>query len=72
MLVPKAGPWVGRAASGGADARQEATLIVVEEQGHKDRWVLLTPLPPETVEHSRYGLRRWIELGFRALNSMGW
>lgn len=73
VLVPKMGPaWVGRAAIFGADARQVATLIVVWGPGHKERWVLLTNLPPEAVQHSWYGLRMWIELGFRALKSMGW
>ena len=33
---------------------------------------LLIDLPPDAVDGSRYGLRVWIELGFRALKSVGW
>lgn len=34
--------------------------------------MLLTDLSPREVPHSWYGLRMWIELGFRALKSMDW
>jgi hypothetical protein len=34
--------------------------------------VLLTDLPPERVGPAWYGLRAWIELGFRALKGVGW
>ncbi|NJO83855.1 MAG: transposase [Blastochloris sp.] len=72
-LVPQPGQaWIGPATVFGPDARQHGTLIVVWGEGHKDRWVLLTTLAPDAVEHSWYGLRMWIELGFRALKSMGW
>ncbi len=72
-LVPRPGrAWVGHAAVFGEDARQVATLLIVWGAGHKERWVLLTDLAPRLVHHSWYGLRMWIELGFRALKSMGW
>jgi hypothetical protein len=72
-LVPAPGRcWVGRAAVFGADAQQTGTVIVLWAPGHQERWVLLTTLAPREVEHSWYGLRMWIELGFRALKSMGW
>jgi transposase len=57
----------------GADARQYGTLVIVWGHGHAERWVLLTAdLAPRQVEHSWYGLRMWIELGFRALKGVGW
>jgi hypothetical protein len=34
--------------------------------------VLLTDLPPDRVGAGWYGLRVWIELGFRALKGVGW
>ncbi len=72
-LVPRPGrAWVGQAAVFGADARQVGTLLIMWGPGHKERWVLLTDLAPRAVHHSWYGLRMWIELGFRALKSMGW
>ena len=72
-LVPKPGrAWVGHADVFGEDARQTGTLIVIWGIGHKERWVLLTDLAPRAVQHSWYGLRMWIELGFRALKSLGW
>jgi hypothetical protein len=72
-LVPKQGQaWVGEADVFGAEARQVGTLLIVWGKGHKERWVLLTDLHPRAVQHSWYGLRMWIELGFRALKSMGW
>lgn len=72
-LVPKPGrAWIGVADVFGAEARQVGTLIIVWGVGHKERWVLLTDLPATAVQPSWYGLRMWIELGFRALKSMGW
>lgn len=72
-LVAKPGHgWVGQAEVFGEEARQTATLIVIWSVGHKERWVLLTDLDPRAVQHSWYGLRMWIELGFRALKSLGW
>jgi hypothetical protein len=71
-LVPGAGyAWVGQ----GKAFRHHplrGTLIVVWEVGHKDPWVLLTDLAPQEVGIVWYGLRIWIELGFRALKGVGW
>jgi hypothetical protein len=35
-------------------------------------WIVLTDLAPHRVGVLWYGLRMWVELGFRALKSMGW
>ena len=71
-----AGPghaWVGRGvAFKHADHRQAGTLLVVWEVGQADPWLILTDLPPEQIGGCWYGLRRWIELGFRALKGVGW
>lgn len=39
---------------------------------HAQPWIVLTDLAPHRVGVLWYGLRMWIELGFRALKSMGW
>lgn len=73
-LVPGAGwCWVGEGVAYKAKAKRIAcTLVVVWEDGQQDPWLLLTDLSPEAVDGSWYGLRVWIELGFRALKSLGW
>jgi hypothetical protein len=45
---------------------------VVWGTGQTAPWLLLTDLAPEAVDGRWYGLRVWIELGFRALKSFGW
>jgi hypothetical protein len=73
-LVPGAGYyWVGEGVAFKDRAKRlAATLLVVWGTGQKDPWLLLTDLPPAAVAGSWYGLRVWIELGFRALKSFGW
>jgi Transposase DDE domain len=71
-----AGPgaaWVGRAlVYKQARSRVRATLVVVWDEGQRDVWVLLTDLRPRQVGVVWYGLRMWVELGFRALKGLGW
>lgn len=73
-LVPGAGwCWVGAGvAYKEAAKRLEATLVVVWGQDQAEPWLLLTDLAPDDVGVGWYGLRTWIELGFRALKSFGW
>jgi hypothetical protein len=73
-LVPGAGwYWVGEGTAYKHKPKQLAgTLLVVWGSDQKEPWLLLTDLPPEQVEGTWYGLRGWIELGFRALKSFGW
>jgi hypothetical protein len=73
-LVPGAGwCWVGDGvAYKEASKRLAAALLVVWGTGQKEPWLLLTDLPPDEVGVGWYGLRVWIELGFRALKSFGW
>ena len=73
-LVPGAGwCWVGDGVAYKEKAKRlEATLVVVWGAGQKEPWLLLSDLAPDAVGVGWYGLRTWIELGFRALKSMGW
>ena len=38
----------------------------------EEPWIILTDLAPDQVGPSWYALRFWIELGFKALKSLGW
>ena len=54
-------------------ARKRAcTLIVLRVPGQDHPWVVLTDEPPDDVDLGAYGLRVWIEQGFRTLKRMGW
>jgi Transposase DDE domain len=65
--------WVGKGiAFRNRPQRRAGTLIALWGTDEKDPWLLLTDLPPERVGVCWYGLRIWIELGFRALKGMGW
>jgi hypothetical protein len=64
--------WVGAGIAFKEKAKQLAsTLLVVWGQDQREPWLLLTDLPPDDVDGSWYGLRVWIELGFRALKAFG-
>jgi Transposase DDE domain len=64
--------WVGRGHAFTGQRRRAGTLIVVWLDGHADPWLLLTDLLPHAVGIAWYGVRMWIELGFKALKSLGW
>ena len=65
--------WVGRAIVHKERARRLwVTVVVLWEDRHAEPWVLLTDLPPQVVGVRWYGLRMWIECGFRDLKHYGW
>lgn len=73
-LVPGPGhAWVGAGvAYKHRPARRRGTLVVVWDADQAEPWVLLTDLGPDAAGVLWYGLRTWIELGFRALKGVGW
>lgn len=73
-LVPKVGErWSGRGtAFKTPKARLSCTLLACWEEGHDDPWLLLTDLPPENADVAWYGLRSWIEQGFKLIKRGGW
>jgi DDE family transposase len=74
-FVPKVGRhWQGRgmAFPRRANRRLECTLLACWEAGHDQAWFLLTDLDPQWSEGLWYGMRSWIEHGFRLLKSEGW
>lgn len=63
--------WVGTGAAYKPEKRQHGTLLVVWDHEQAEPWIVLTDLPPHQVGVAWYGLRMWIELGFRALKGVG-
>jgi hypothetical protein len=50
----------------------EGTLLAGWDQGHTDPWLILTDLEPAAAKVSWYGLRFWIEVGFKHNKRGGW
>lgn len=48
------------------------TLLACWEPGQADRWLLMTDLPPAASTAAWYGLRAWIEQGFKLTKRGGW
>jgi hypothetical protein len=73
-LLPGPGhAWVGAGtAFKHRDVRRQGTLVVVWDADQAEPWLVLTDVAPEAVGVVWYGLRVWVELGFRALKSFGW
>jgi hypothetical protein len=49
-----------------------ATLLACWTAGHDEPWLLLSDLPPEAGNALWYGLRTWIEQGFKVIKGGGW
>jgi hypothetical protein len=48
------------------------TLLACWEEGYTAPWLILTDLPPEASDACWYGLRAWIEQGFKVTKRAGW
>jgi hypothetical protein len=55
-----------------ASTRLRCTLLACWDAGHAEPWLLLTDLPPEAGNAVWYGLRCWIEQGFKLIKGGGW
>jgi len=49
----------------GKASRVKGTLLMHWEMGYEHPWIVLTDLSPEEAEVSWYGMRTWIETGFK-------
>jgi hypothetical protein len=49
----------------GKQSRLMCTLLMHWDAGYEHPWAVLTDLPPEQAEVSWYGMRTWIESGFK-------
>ncbi len=73
-FVPQPGTqWVGSGtAFVGPRRRLNCTLLARWEKGYVDPWLLLTDLAPTASDACWYGLRAWIEQGFKITKRAGW
>jgi hypothetical protein len=55
-----------------SNARLDCTLLACFSPDHEDPWLILTDLPPEVAEIAWYGMRAWIEAGFKDVKRGGW
>lgn len=74
QLVPAIGRrWQGYGtAFSQPKTRLNCTLLACWEAGHDAPWLILTNVPPHAAEACWYGLRAWIEQGFKKIKSGGW
>ena len=56
----------------GHGRQRRCTLVAVWGADQQQPWFLLTDLPPAAVSLRLYGLRVWVEQGFRILKREGW
>jgi hypothetical protein len=73
-LQPPRGQTVALAAEvfKNADGRLECTLLAYHGEGHAEPWLLVTDLAAEVAQASWYGLRGWIEQGYKRVKGEGW
>ena len=55
-----------------SERRLECTLMACWEDGYDEPWFLVTDLAPDQAEGLWYGMRSWIEGGYKLLKSGGW
>ena len=71
-------PRVGSAASGrvtcfsGKESQLGCTLLARWDEGYAAPWLIVTDLAPEVAEAAWYGMRSWIEGGFKDIKRGGW
>jgi len=73
-MVPQVGrSWRGQGTAFATPGRQLAgTLLGWWGLGHKEPWLLLSDLDPQQGDAGWYGLRSWIEQGFKVSKRGGW
>jgi hypothetical protein len=54
------------------EGRLKCTLVGYAGEGHAEPWLIVTDLAPEVAQASWYGLRGWIEQGFKRVKGEGW
>lgn len=52
--------------------RLQCTLLAFQGEGHAEPWLIVTDLGPEVAQASWYGLRGWIEQGYKRVKGEGW
>ena len=54
------------------ESRLQCTLLARWELDQEEPWFILTDLPPEAGDACWYGMRAWIEQGFKIIKRGGW
>jgi hypothetical protein len=52
--------------------RLQCTLAVYHSAGHAEPWLIVTDVAAEVAQATWYGLRGWIEQGYKRVKSEGW
>jgi hypothetical protein len=52
--------------------RLTCTLLAFQGEGHAEPWLIVTDLSEEVAQASWYGLRGWIEQGYKRIKGEGW
>jgi hypothetical protein len=52
--------------------RLNGTLLAFHGEGHAEPWLIVTDLSAEVARASWYGLRGWIEQGYKRVKGEGW
>jgi Transposase DDE domain len=55
-----------------ASSRLECTLVARWDDGYQERWLIVTDLLPAQADVAWYGMRAWIECGFKDTKRGGW
>jgi hypothetical protein len=73
-MAPQAGSaWCGKVACFSQEAsRLSCTLLARWEVGYQDVWLIVTDLEPAQAAVAWYGMRSWIEAGFKSTKRGGW
>jgi hypothetical protein len=65
--------WAGVVTCFATRERQlSCTLLARWDAGYRDPWLIVTDLPPAMADVAWYGLRAWIECGFKDAKRGGW
>jgi hypothetical protein len=71
-FVPTVGQrWQGRGTAF-ATNHLDCTLLAYWAEGCTEPWLILTDLPPAAADAGWYGVRAWIEQGFKLTKRGGW
>jgi len=54
------------------EGRLACTLVAYHGEGYAEPWLIVTDLAPEVAQASWYGLRGWIEQGYKRVKGEGW
>jgi Transposase DDE domain len=73
VIARRGQAWKGRVTCFATKERQlRCTLLARWDAGYTDPWLILTDLPPQQADVAWYGLRAWIECGFKDAKRGGW